>query len=87
MNPVCPVCGLRFEREPGYFLGAMYFSYFLSIPCIGLALLLVRWVVPTLGWEWQVLAAGVLVIPLVPWLFRMSRVAWIHFERWASPME
>src|SRR2546430_5759944 len=27
MNRTCPVCGLQFEREPGYFLGAMYFSY------------------------------------------------------------
>ena len=28
----CPVCGLKFEREQGYFLGAMYVSYALAIP-------------------------------------------------------
>ena len=27
MNEVCPVCGLRFEREQGYFLAAMYVAY------------------------------------------------------------
>jgi uncharacterized protein (DUF983 family) len=27
----CPVCGLRFEREPGYFSGAMYVSYTLAV--------------------------------------------------------
>jgi hypothetical protein len=27
----CPVCGLKFEREDGYFLGAMYISYALGI--------------------------------------------------------
>ncbi|MBI2555767.1 MAG: hypothetical protein HYV92_15375 [Candidatus Rokubacteria bacterium] len=23
----CPLCGLAFEREPGYFVGAMYVNY------------------------------------------------------------
>ncbi len=27
MYAVCPVCDLKFDREPGYFLGAMYVSY------------------------------------------------------------
>ena len=27
----CPVCDLRFEREPGYFMGAMYISYVLGL--------------------------------------------------------
>ncbi len=27
----CSICGLKFEREPGYFLGAMYFSFALGV--------------------------------------------------------
>jgi len=27
MNATCPRCGIRFERENGYFLGAMVFAY------------------------------------------------------------
>ena len=27
----CPVCGLEFEIEPGFFWGAMYVSYFFSV--------------------------------------------------------
>ncbi len=27
----CPSCGLRFLRETGYFLGAMYISYGLGV--------------------------------------------------------
>ncbi len=27
MNADCPVCGLHFEIEPGFFWGAMYVSY------------------------------------------------------------
>src|SRR3989442_12598727 len=41
MNERCPVCDLKFEREEGYFLGAMYISYGLAlIFIIGLAGLL-----------------------------------------------
>lgn len=36
----CPVCGLKFEREQGYFLGAMYVSYLVSIPPVLLLVLL-----------------------------------------------
>src|SRR6516165_11002909 len=38
MNERCPRCGLRFEREPGDYLGAMYFSYALSVPLLGLGM-------------------------------------------------
>jgi len=31
MNDCCPACGLLFNREPGYFLGAMYISYTLGL--------------------------------------------------------
>jgi hypothetical protein len=31
MHEQCPVCGLRFEREPGYFTGAMYLRYIVGV--------------------------------------------------------
>ncbi|RYG21197.1 MAG: DUF983 domain-containing protein [Chitinophagaceae bacterium] len=31
MNEVCPHCGLKFEREPGYFYVAMFVSYALNV--------------------------------------------------------
>lgn len=31
MNEECPVCGLHFEIEPGFFWGAMYVSYALTV--------------------------------------------------------
>ncbi len=27
MREACPACGFRFEREPGYFVGAIYVNY------------------------------------------------------------
>src|SRR5580700_10391100 len=42
MQERCPNCGLKFEREQGYFLGAMYISYGMALFTIG-ALGLVLW--------------------------------------------
>ncbi len=53
MNEHCPQCGLQFGRgEPGYFTGAMYFSYGLAIPLIALLTLIAYLIRPdwTLLW-------------------------------------
>jgi uncharacterized protein (DUF983 family) len=85
MNDDCPVCGLHFEREQGYFLGAMYLSYALSVPILGLLMLAVYLLVPELRFEFIVLVATIAYLPFVPLVFRYSRVLWIYFERWANP--
>ena len=50
MHERCPACGLKFEREQGYFLGAMYFSYAIGTVAISLLALIVwallRWDLP-----------------------------------------
>jgi hypothetical protein len=81
MNACCPECGLVFEREHGYFTGAMYVSYGLGIPAICLFTLVFWLIFPT--WQiWRlVLAAWVVFLPLVPWVFRYSRILWIYFDR------
>jgi uncharacterized protein (DUF983 family) len=85
MNSGCPQCGLRFEREPGYFLGAMYFSYPLSIPILGLLILVWHLFVPAWPIEIVIGLAAVSYIPFMPFVYRYSRVFWIYFERWANP--
>lgn len=84
-NERCPRCGLLFQRDTGYFTGAMYFSYGMGIPLIALFTLAVYLVRP--GWRlWQdVLAAWVLFLPLVPLVFRYSRVLWIHLDQFFDP--
>jgi hypothetical protein len=85
MNDVCPVCGVRFEREQGYFLGAMYFSYALSIPILGGIILLECLLFPAVRLEYLALLAAIPYIPLMAPVFRYSRVLWIYFDRWVSP--
>src|SRR5262245_54316022 len=81
MAPVCEICGLRFEREPGYFTGAMYVSYMIALP-IFLALLALVWlVVSSLSFDAAIGVAVLLFLPFVPFVFRTSRILWIHFDR------
>jgi uncharacterized protein (DUF983 family) len=85
MNPTCPVCGLLFEREEGYFLGAMYISYGMSAIILITATLLASLVLPTWDMGWLALLVSALYVPFVPLVFRYSRVIWIYFDRWAWP--
>jgi uncharacterized protein (DUF983 family) len=86
MNERCPVCGYKFERGPGYFTGAMYFSYALGIPLIAAGVLIGKYlVVPAWPLHWILLAVWVAFLPLVPAVFRYSRVLFIHFDRYFDP--
>jgi len=74
----CAVCNLVFEREPGYFTGAMYVSYSLGIfgtlP-VWFTLLYTRQPL------WVVLGASVLAVALLmPLSFHYSRVIWLHID-------
>jgi uncharacterized protein (DUF983 family) len=85
MHRTCPVCGLKFEREPGYFLGAMYFSYALAVIIIGILMFLGIVFFPTLTYLTIFALASVAFLPFVPIIFRYSRVAWMHMDRMIDP--
>src|SRR5262245_21468351 len=83
MNPSCLVCDLPFQREQGYFIGAMYFSYAIAV-AVATPLVIVGlangWSYPLIG-----ILDGVLLVALTPWIFRYSRVIWIHFDQYFDP--
>jgi hypothetical protein len=85
MHPACPRCGLVFGREPGYFVGAMYFSYALAVPVFAL----LAWGVHLLrpGWtlERDLAVAVAPFLLFVPPLFRCSRILWMYFDRMLDP--
>jgi uncharacterized protein (DUF983 family) len=81
MHSSCPVCGHQFEREPGYFIGAMYASYFLAIPILAILTLLIYWLILP-DWPLQnvVFVAGLPFLLLVPLVYRYSRIVWMHID-------
>lgn len=84
MNERCPSCGLHFNREPGYFLGAMYISY-----SLGLALVFIFgtiiWLLSGWGLEKVAFWAVLLFLPFAPMLTLLSRVLWIYFDQSIDP--
>ena len=88
MHSTCPVCDLKFQREAGYFLGAMYVQYFLIAPLLGLLIFVLSFILPDDWPAYQVvLPAIVLYLPFLPAVFRYSRIIWIHLDRALDPDE
>ncbi|MFO0808681.1 MAG: DUF983 domain-containing protein [Gemmataceae bacterium] len=87
MNDPCPVCGLLFQREEGYFLGAMYVSYLLG----AIAAVPIYFAAAALFSDWGHTSVHVALtlayLPLVPLIFRYSRVVWVHFDRYVCPSD
>jgi uncharacterized protein (DUF983 family) len=84
MHERCPACGLKYEREPGYFLGALYFSYALSIPPV-LAIMLLFWRITTWPFDFVIAAGFVAWLPFVPAVTRWARVLWMYVDRHFDP--
>jgi uncharacterized protein (DUF983 family) len=77
MHKNCPKCGLKFEREPGFFIGAMYVNYAFSIAIIisvGLTLNIFG-IYNFYSFILTVLGAIILLLPI---LFRYSRILYLH---------
>jgi uncharacterized protein (DUF983 family) len=79
MAEACALCGLWFERAQGYFVGAIYVNYAVTvILAIGGFFLLWGWLGLSTGAQLAVLVPIVVVFPL--WFFRYSRSLWLALE-------
>ena len=84
MNRTCAVCGLQFEREPGYFLGAMYFSYTFGVILV-VPVALVLAVVFHLSLVVVLLIALVQTMLTMVMAFRYSRILWLYLDQVIDP--
>ena len=80
----CPECGMYYEREHGYFVGAMAISYGLAVMLIAILFFGLLWLT---HWslEWVLLGSGVAFVPLSPFCLRYARALWIHLDRRIDP--
>ncbi|MBS1962879.1 MAG: DUF983 domain-containing protein [Bdellovibrionales bacterium] len=83
MNADCPHCGIHFERENGYFLGAMVFAYVLGVvSVIPTIILLVRF--------YEADTATTIFVPILqlillqPLIYVYSRMIWMYVDRNAN---
>jgi hypothetical protein len=84
MNDRCPECGLLFNREQGYFLGAMYISYGLALAVI-VVIGVILWVLTSWRLDQIAIWAVVFFLPFAPMLTFLSRVLWIYFDQTIDP--
>jgi len=84
MHPQCPVCGLRYHREPGYFLGAMYISYGLAVPLM-VAFFLLFWRFTNWKFTTLMVASLLALLSFAPGLTQLSRVLWIYLDQKIDP--
>ena len=86
MNDTCPRCGHRFEREQGFFQGAMYVSWVMGVTYLAvLAVLAQLLLVPRIGIVWAVVCVVTVHMFCVPVIFRYSRVIWAHLNVATTP--
>ena len=78
MHKKCTQCGLLYEKEPGFFYGAMYVSY----------TLMVIWFVFTWGINsffihadafYYLTFLSISIVLLMTYTFRISRLIWMNF--------
>jgi uncharacterized protein (DUF983 family) len=80
MHKFCSNCGLKYEREPGFWQGAMYVSYALSTAIFILTWLITYFVFPEdTPLHYSIILVVVLALFLMPTNWRWSRLIWLNF--------
>lgn len=78
MHKNCPSCGLEFEREPGFFYGAMYVSYALSVAIFLGTVFVLYFLVGDPDLAVYIITVSVVALILYPFTFRYSRILYIY---------
>ena len=83
MHEHCPHCGVRYEREPGYFLNSMFVAYTVGfLVLVPSALLLAWWYVSVLTFTIVIAVEAIVIWPII---FRYSRAIWVHLDQVLDP--
>lgn len=79
MHEHCAVCDHKFEKEPGFFFGAMYVSYALNVAELVAALVLMQFFFEDMFAVGMVPIVVSMILLLAPINFMYSRVIWMYF--------
>jgi len=82
MEDKCPNCNYKFEREPGYFIGAMYLSYGLAVLQGGIVFLICYFFLPTLETHWIISLILFTLILFAKKNYKWSRIVYLYIFPW-----
>lgn len=83
MHNNCPVCGQKYDLEPGFWYGTGYVSYALAV-AISVASFVAWWILIGVSVSdnrvlYWLIFNTVLLVLLQPWMMRLSRTIYIRF--------
>jgi uncharacterized protein (DUF983 family) len=79
MNHECPHCGVRLEPEPGFYQGAMYVGYAITMACIAVVSFVLYFFAGDPS-EWVYIGVVIAIMFLIiPYNYRYSRILYLHF--------
>jgi uncharacterized protein (DUF983 family) len=77
-EPSCSNCGLKYEKEPGFFYGAMYVSYGLTS-----GIFIVMFILDLTVFHMDTTPFAILIVSIIlvtfPFVTRWARVLWLNF--------
>jgi uncharacterized protein (DUF983 family) len=86
MHERCSACHLKFEREQGYFLGAMYINYAMTVGIVLVGYFVLEWVMDIpLSYQLVLWGSVSVLCPLL--LFRRSRGLWLALDYVVAPAD
>ncbi len=82
MHEKCELCNYHFDRESGYFIGAMYISYGLSVAQGIITFLLLYFFTDLKNPMWFILAIFTVLGLISIKNYKLSRVIYMHIFPW-----
>ena len=77
-EPTCNCCGLKYEKEPGFFYGAMYVSYGLTS-----GIFIVMFILELTVFNLDTTPFAIIMLSIIlltfPFVTRWARVLWLNF--------
>ena len=74
----CPVCGQSFSPEPGFYFGASYVSYAITI-AVMVPIFILNYLVLQIPFDTLLFGIIGLIVLLAPIIYILSRSIWINF--------
>ena len=83
MRETCPVCGIEYEREHGFFMMSIFIGYILGF-IAAVPFLIILFLLDAPIYTYFVVSA-IILFPLAPFIFRYSRIIWLHLDELMDP--
>lgn len=84
MYPTCAECSIRYERERGYFMMAVFVGYVMGVAVV-LPFLLFLYLVIRPDVMGYIAGAVIVLLLATPLIFHYARVVWMHLDELMDP--